>query len=214
MDTDWPSVLFFFLLAAVLALGRATSLAFCVASVHWCASDPVVITHDSLSEIGPAEAENRDQTVLRLCGHILHMHMAVKGDRKCREFPVSPFSVFKSSLLSSPFFAETCFLVCSTRASQNKMRNRVQRYNSGTLLLDSIIEGTLLIGTFTKDVPICSLCVHIKYLPTWEIKKQVVCYSSTEPEPKFQAVSSSVARFNFKQGQQQVVAVFATLPWS
>lgn len=90
MGTSWPSVLVF---PARCCFSNLS--AYCVASAHWCASDPVVITHDSLSEIGAAEAENTDQMVLCHCRHVSHMQMAVKGDRKCREFPAYPFIEFK-----------------------------------------------------------------------------------------------------------------------
>lgn len=87
----------------------------------------MVIAHDSLSEIGAAEAENGDQMVLRLCRHVSHVHMAIKRDRKCREFPISLSLSFCLEVKSSffPFFFARTAKTCSFQSVLLKMRNLV-----------------------------------------------------------------------------------------
>lgn len=46
--------------------------------VHWRVSNPAVITHDRLSEIGPGQAESRDQPLLCLSPPISRMHTTEK----------------------------------------------------------------------------------------------------------------------------------------
>lgn len=60
-----------------------------VASVYWRVSDPMVITHDRLSEIGPGQAESRDQPLLYLCLPIPSVRRTIKMERKYTELPPS-----------------------------------------------------------------------------------------------------------------------------
>lgn len=60
-----------------------------VASVYWRVSDPMVITHDRLSEIGPSQAESRDQPLVYLCLPIPSVCRTIKMEREYTDLPLS-----------------------------------------------------------------------------------------------------------------------------
>lgn len=58
-----------------------------------------MITHDRLSEIGPGQAESRDQPLLCSSPPIPSMHTTIKRDRKYKELPLSFLTISPSVFL-------------------------------------------------------------------------------------------------------------------
>lgn len=81
------------------------------ALVHRRVSNPTVITHDRLSEIGPGQAESRDQPLICPSPPILSMHTTIKRDRKYRELLLS-LSVFFCLLITLLLFSPS--FICSS----------------------------------------------------------------------------------------------------
>lgn len=68
-------------------------------TVCWRVSDPVVITHDRLSETGPGQAESRDQPLLCLCLPIRSMNITIQTDSKYRELLPSSLATSQNTFL-------------------------------------------------------------------------------------------------------------------
>lgn len=90
-----------------------------LSSVLWHVSDPAVIPHDSLSELGPGQAESRDQPLFCFVCPFQHAHDNKDRQEIQRTFPVSVYSPLL--LIKMPLFfpryatGRTCFKYSSCK---------------------------------------------------------------------------------------------------